>query len=73
MKKYFTSKPEELQPRWPGDFFGIESSWHEAVHKLTPGDPSLVVVALKTVGISVDDKYYNEKDKKEWLEWIGQH
>jgi len=42
-------------------------------HELTPGDPSLVVVALKTVGIYVDDKYYNEKDKKGWLEWIGQH
>ncbi len=42
-------------------------------HELTPGDSSLAVVALKAVGISVDDQYYNEKDKKRWLEWVGRH
>ena len=42
-------------------------------HELTPGDPSLVVVALKTVGIYVDEKYYNDENKQGWLQWIGQH
>jgi len=187
MKKYFTSKPDELKEAWPGAFTGIEGSWHAAVtdlpsplfvatswksngkenacmqstaafsgafgnytcilgwvntkghyyqslketkccvlnfftadikdkcfdtiknngfdtdeitasgltaekaesvnaplikecflnieceylweHELNPGDPSLVVVALKTVGICIDDEYYNAKDKKGWLEW----
>ena len=191
MKNYYTSKPEELEPRWPGDLEGIESSWHDAVadiptplfvvtgwksngkenacmqsraafsasygdytcilgwvntaghmykslketgccvlnffsseihekcfdtiknndfdtneitasgltaenaqsvkapcikecflnieceylweHELTLGYPSLVVVALKAVGISVDNEYYGAKDKKVWLEWIGRH
>ena len=38
-------------------------------HKLTPSNPSLVTVALKTVGIYVDEKYYGDKDKKGWLAW----
>ena len=132
MKKYFTSKPEELKEGWPGEFTGIEGTWHHGVtglpsplfvvtgwksngkenaclqstaafsgsygeytcilgwvntnghmykslketgcdlweHKLTPNNPSLVAVALKTVGIYVDKKYYTEKDKKGWLAWI---
>lgn len=59
-------------PRIKECFLNIECEylWE---HELTPGDPSLVVVALKTVGISIDDEYYNEKDKKEWLKWIGRH
>jgi flavin reductase (DIM6/NTAB) family NADH-FMN oxidoreductase RutF len=42
-------------------------------HKLTPASPSLVVVALKAVGIHIDEKYYSDKNKQGWLEWIGQH
>jgi len=79
MKKYYTSKPDELKEAWPGAFTGIEGSWHAAVtdcrhrsllpHHGNPGDPSLAVVALKTVGICIDDEYYNAKDKEGWLEW----
>jgi flavin reductase (DIM6/NTAB) family NADH-FMN oxidoreductase RutF len=55
-------------PRIKECFLNIECEylWE---HKLTPNNPSLVVVALKAVGISIDDKYYNEKDKKGWLQW----
>ncbi len=42
-------------------------------HELTPGDASVAVVALKAVGISIDDEYYNDKDKQRWLEWVGRH
>ena len=39
-------------------------------HKLTPNNPLLVAVALKTVGIYVDEKYYTENDKKGWTVWM---
>ncbi len=191
MKKHFTSKPEELKERWPGDFTAVESSWLDAVadiptplfvvtswkangkenacmqsratfsaaygkyycvlgwvrtaghmyktlketgccvlnffsgdisgkcfdtiennsydtdeitasgltaekarsvnaplikesflnieceylweHELLPGDSSMAVVALKAVGIYIDDEYSGDTDKKRWLEWVGRH
>ena len=59
-------------PRIKECFLNIECEylWE---HELTPGYPSLVVVALKTVGICVDSEYNKAKDKKSWLEWIGRH
>ena len=35
MKKFFTSKPEGLNERWPGEFTAVEGSWHGALTGLT--------------------------------------
>jgi len=48
MKKYYASKPEELQPRWQGDLTSIESSWHDAVADIPT--PLFVVTGWKSNG-----------------------
>ncbi len=48
MKKHFTSKPEELQERWPDEFIGIESSWYDAVADIPT--PLFVVTSWKSNG-----------------------